>query len=579
MKYSRLILLFILASSFTFLNAQQITYAIVGDFGSGSNDETAVANLIKSWDPQFVVTTGDNRYGATNFDLTVGKDFCEFLAGTEPGTYCDGHEGALNAFYPSTGNHEYTDGGGINEYITYFNLPGAGISTSGTSGSELYYDFVRGPVHFFVIDSYDALINGTMTAQQTWLQEQMAASTARWKIVYFHHPPYSSGYSHGSSLEMRWSFTQWGADAVLNGHDHAYERLEYDGISYFVNGLGGMSKHAFSSPLEGSIIQYNAEYGAQKVVADDTSMIFSFININGDTIDEHLLLKENNAPVIGSDTIFGTEATEDAQYLYSFGVHASDPDGDSLYYSIISGPTWLSVSSKGDLSGTPVNDDVGLNSWIVQVEDERQGSDQATFQLTVLNTNDAPIFSSDTIVEAEATEDDSYLNTIGEYASDPDGDSLYYSIISGPPWLSVSSNGDLSGTPVNDDVGLNSWIVQVEDEGLGTDKTTLQISVLNIDVDPVGIGHTLFETAATEGISETIFIVYPTPVRDRLFVKVYDWENNMLLTIYNIYGQEVYAELIIDEDVVIDVTPFRKGVYFLKIGKENFKEGKMIIIQ
>ena len=239
MKYLKLMHLFVLVTGFTFLDAQQTTFAIIGDFGSGTINESAVANLVKSWNPQFVVTTGDNRYGDTDYDLTVGKDYCEFLAVAEPGTYCDGNGSTLNAFFPSTGNHDYTDGGGINEYIAYFNLPGTGIQTSGTSGSELYYDFVMGNVHFFVIDSESAIYNGTLIAQQTWLQNQMAASTARWKIVYFHHAPYSSSSVHGSIIEMRWAFAQWGADAVISGHDHTYERLEYDGITYFVNGIGG----------------------------------------------------------------------------------------------------------------------------------------------------------------------------------------------------------------------------------------------------------------------------------------------------------------------------------------------------
>jgi len=487
MKYYSLILFFFIAANYTFLNAQQTVFAIIGDFGDGSMDETAVANLVKNWNPQFVITTGDNRYGNTNFDLTVGKDFCEFLAGAEPGIYCDGNGSAINAFFPSTGNHDYTDGGGINEYISYFDLPGAGIQTSGTSGSELYYDFVRGPIHFFVIDSYDAIINGSMTTQQTWLQNQMAASTARWKIVYFHHPPYSSGY-HRSSLEMRWPFAQWGADAVLNGHDHTYERLDYDGITYFVNGLGGRSRHSFSSLLPGSIVTYNAEYGAQRVVADDTLMTFSFINVYGDTIDEHALFKAR-----------------------------------------------------------PVNHD--------------------------------PVFSSDTIFETAATEDSTYLNSIGEYASDPDGDSLDYSIISGPTWLSVAPNGDLSGTPVNDDVGLNSWNVEVDDGQLGADQAILQITVISTNQDTVTTGYTIFEYTSNEDNSEPLFIAYPNPVSDRLIVKLNGWEGKKSLTFYNISGKTVYTESIITERVEIDVTSFPKGVYFLKINNENLNDTKEILIQ
>ena len=488
MKYYILILFFLLAAYSPFLNAQQTTYAIIGDFGTGYNEETVVANLVKSWNPQFVITTGDNRYGDHNFDQTVGKDYCEFLAGAEPGSNCDGNGSALNAFFPSSGNHDFTDGGGINEYLAYFNLPGTGIQSSGTSGSELYYDFVRGPIHFFVIDSYDALVNGSMTAQQTWFQEQVAASGARWKIVYFHHPPYTSCSAHESTLPMRWPFAQWGIDAVISGHAHTYERLNYDGITYFINGLGGATIHGFSSPLPGSIIRYNAEHGAQIVVADDTSMTFSFINIHGLTIDEHAIFK-------------------------------------------------------------------------------------------ALPPNNAPVFSSDTILETSACEDSTYLNSIAEYAFDPDGDSLNYSIISGPCWLTIASNGDLSGTPVNDDVGLNSWIVEVDDGLLGSDTAILQIIVLSRNQDSVSTGNTIPEHAASEDNSEALFMVYPNPVSDRLIVQFKGCKGEKTLTLYNISGITVIAKSTISEYVEMDVTSLPKGVYILKINYENISESKEILIQ
>ena len=139
-----------------------------------------MAELVKGWNPQFIITTGDNRYGETSFDLTVGKDYCDFIAGAGSGDFCDGNGNSINSFLPSTGNHEYTDGGGIDKYLEYFDLPGTGIQSTRTSGSELYYDFIQGPIHFFVIDSYT-----NTDVQKTWLETQMAASTSIWKIVYF----------------------------------------------------------------------------------------------------------------------------------------------------------------------------------------------------------------------------------------------------------------------------------------------------------------------------------------------------------------------------------------------------------
>ncbi len=263
-----------------------VRFAVIGDFGAGLDTyEGKVAALVRSWNPDFIITVGDNRYGAIDYDSAVGQYYCEFLSETETGRYCSGNDAPSSAFFPSLGNHDYNDGGGLDEYLTYFTLPAADSNTSGTSGSERYYDFVKGPVHFFVIDSQGALRSASdNTAQMTWLQGQLSASATPWQIVYFHHPPYSSG-EHGSFTKMQWPFARWGVDAVLSGHDHDYERLSVDGISYFVNGLGGKSARAFNEPLSGSLVRYNADYGAMLVVATGAAVSIEFFNVAGEIVD------------------------------------------------------------------------------------------------------------------------------------------------------------------------------------------------------------------------------------------------------------------------------------------------------
>lgn len=267
----------------------QTLFAAVGDYGDSSGDEGDVAGLVAGWNPDFVISLGDNRYGSTNFDQTVGGFYCNVLADAGSGSHCSGGDNPFNAFFPSLGNHDYTDGNGLNEYLNYFTLPGAGVTGSGTSGSERYYDFIMGPVHFFVVDSEGALIsNSDRTAQMNWLQARLAASGSPWQVVYFHHPPYSSAL-HGSTPGMQWPFAAWGADAVLSGHDHSYERISADGIVYFVNGLGGRSLYAFNSPVPGSQVRYNSDYGAMRIDASDTAITFEFINVSGNVIDSYTL--------------------------------------------------------------------------------------------------------------------------------------------------------------------------------------------------------------------------------------------------------------------------------------------------
>lgn len=254
---------------------QTVRFAVIGDYGSGTQDEADVADLVKSWDPDLIITTGDNNYpdgAGSTIDANIGQFYHEFIAPYQ-GSY--GAGGQENRFFPSLGNHDWNTPQ-AQPYLDYFTLP----------GNERYYDFVRGPVHFFAIDSDSREPDGVgrSSDQALWLQSRLAGSTSPWKIVYFHHTVYSSGL-HGNTDWMQWPFAEWGADAVLSGHDHTYERISREGITYFVNGLGGMSRYSFIVTVEGSQVRYNRDYGAQLVEASEDTIRFQFINWLNEVID------------------------------------------------------------------------------------------------------------------------------------------------------------------------------------------------------------------------------------------------------------------------------------------------------
>ena len=293
-----------------------VTFAAIGDYGDGSVAESDVADLINGWGVDFVIGAGDNRYGSISYDTSVGRDYCNFMTDVSSGSYCAGGISATNAFFPAPGNHDYTDGSGINEYLSYFSLPGAGVQTSGTSGSERYYDVVQGPVHIFVIDSQAARgSTQEMNAQKAWLQTAMEASTAAWQVVLLHHAPYSSG-SHGSYPELQWPYAAWGADAVFAGHDHIYERLTADGIPYFVTGLGGRSIYSYGSIKSNSDFRYNGDYGAMRVTASEGEMTFEFIDRSGTLIDSHMVDK-TPTPGNGIVNVRVSQSSDDAEELVS----------------------------------------------------------------------------------------------------------------------------------------------------------------------------------------------------------------------------------------------------------------------
>jgi len=258
-----------------------VRFAVIGDYGGGGAPEADVASLLASWQPDLVITVGDNNYpdgAAETIDANIGQFYRAFIHPYQGG-YGQGAD--INRFFPTLGNHDWTTDN-AQPYLDYFTLP----------GNERYYDFTWGPVHFFALDSDSREPDGvgSSSPQAAWLQAGLASSTAPWNIVYMHHPPYSSGM-HGSVDWTRWPYQEWGADAVLSGHDHTYERLLVDGFPYFINGLGGGAIYYFVDILDGSQIRYNDDYGAMLVDADPGQITFQFITRQGVTVDTFTLDK------------------------------------------------------------------------------------------------------------------------------------------------------------------------------------------------------------------------------------------------------------------------------------------------
>jgi hypothetical protein len=253
--------------------------AVIGDYGSGNEDARRVAELVKSWHVDFILTTGDNNYpnGAREtIDHRIGQFYHEYLSPYR------GHYGAggdQNRFFPTLGNHDWMSEA-AQPYFDYFDLP----------NNERYYDFRWGVGHFFALDSDSNEPDGVgrSSRQAQWLQDRLLNSTLPWQIVFMHHPPYSSG-KRGAVEWMRWPFAEWGVDAVLCGHDHYYERLVVDGLVYFINGAGGGGLYDFGPVAEGSQKRFNGDYGAMLITMNQAQVIFEFYTVGGILIDRYEL--------------------------------------------------------------------------------------------------------------------------------------------------------------------------------------------------------------------------------------------------------------------------------------------------
>ena len=211
----------------------------------------------------------------------------------------------------------------------------------------------------------------------------------------------------------------------------------------------------------------------------------------------------NDSPVIT-----GSPATSvDEDSLYSFAPTYSDADvADTLLFSITNKPTWASFSNvDGTLSGTPTNDDVGITSGIViSVSDGALSASLITFNIEVINTNDAPVISG---MPSTSVNEDAFYSFTPTAADVDTADSLMFSIINQPTWASFSNvDGTVSGTPTNEDVGTTSGIViSVSDGTTATPLTAFSIEVVNINDAP-----TISGTPSISVSQDTLYSFTPT---------------------------------------------------------------------
>ncbi|QSQ19255.1 metallophosphoesterase [Pyxidicoccus parkwayensis] len=280
----------------------RVRFTTMGDFGTGGSSQKAVIAMMNKpeWRGEFLVALGDNAYSSGTEQEFQDRMFTPMAALLRE-----------VPIFPSLGNHEYvTDQG--QPYLDNFYLP-----TNNPARSERYYSFDWGNVHFVALDSNCAIGMATTdrcsaSAQKTWAEQDLAATKQPWKIVFFHHPPWSSG-EHASQLTMRRTygpiFETNGVDLVLTGHDHNYERskaMKGDavapsgtrGIPYIVVGSGGATLRPFpGSQPSWTAKRDNTTYGFMDVAVDGGTLTARLISSAGAVKDTLTLTKTLPATV------------------------------------------------------------------------------------------------------------------------------------------------------------------------------------------------------------------------------------------------------------------------------------------
>lgn len=326
---------------------------VLGDCGRANANQASVRDAYYNWTgartPDLCLMLGDNAYNSgtqTEYDAAVFNMYPTFLR-KMPLWSCLGNHDANNGSTSPTANFPYFD---------MFTFPTNGECGGVASGTERYFSFDYGNIHFINLDSQTSsrATNGPMAL---WAQADLAATTKPWIVALFHHPPYSKG-SHdsdyeGALVEMRSNFgpilEAGGVDLVLNGHSHCYER------TFFIDGHYGTSDTftgefvkqpgsgrpatdgAYVKPLTGPRDHSGALYtvtgsagSADGGTLDHPAMYVSYNTLGSFNIDI-------NGPRLDATYIEAGGAITDTFTILKQGAADSDGDGIPDEYEILHG--------------------------------------------------------------------------------------------------------------------------------------------------------------------------------------------------------------------------------------------------
>ena len=248
------------------------TFAVVGDSGTGSRAQRAVASLLERMQPDLILHTGDVVYPKgddADYDPKFFTPYRRIIGGVP--------------IFPSLGNHDVETKNGA-PYLENFHLPRNNPENTGR-----YYSFDWGNAHFVALDSelyYDDE-GGDPGRQKAWLERDLGETRQPWKFAFFHRPPYSSS-EHGSDLVVREDLepvlARHGVDLVFNGHDHHYERtVQIRGVTYVVTGGGGKDLYE-AGESEWTAFSRSAHH-AVSVCVDGDRLRLEAVETNGAVMD------------------------------------------------------------------------------------------------------------------------------------------------------------------------------------------------------------------------------------------------------------------------------------------------------
>jgi len=250
------------------LKPDSVRFAAIGDMGNGGKEQYAVAGQMVAYRGKFpfdfVLMLGDNLIGSKDPIDYQNKFELPYKPLLDAGV----------KFYAVFGNHDISN----ERFYKLFNMNG-----------QQYYSYTKGNIRFFALDS------NYMTPQQlAWLENELQNSGTDWKICYFHHPLYSSGSFHGSSIELRTLleplFIKYGVQVVFAGHEHIYERVKpQKGIVYFTEGASGELRKGNLTKTDLTAAGYDQDRSFMLVEIAGDELYFQTISRVGLTVDSGVI--------------------------------------------------------------------------------------------------------------------------------------------------------------------------------------------------------------------------------------------------------------------------------------------------
>ena len=248
--------------------------AAAGDICGSPTDCAPTAALLGQINPTRVLTLGDNAYqdgSPSQYTSYYDPNWGKYKTKTSP----------------APGNHDYHTSGGAG-YFGYF----------GSQAPAPYYSFDLGSWHLISLNGEVSVSTGS--AQETWLKADLAAHPGQCTLAYWHEPRFSSGSVHGSdsSFDPFWrDLYAAGADVVLNGHEHNYERFapqnpsgqtDSKGIREFVVGTGGADEgsYPFGTPVANSEVRKSTTHGVLKLTLHPGSYDWQFVPAAGSSFTD-----------------------------------------------------------------------------------------------------------------------------------------------------------------------------------------------------------------------------------------------------------------------------------------------------